>query len=337
MRILIFGAGAVGGCFGGLLARHGVGATLVARGAQYEALAGRGIVLEGARSGQVGPVRVAVCRPGEERPPYDLVFVALKAHQIAGCAAHLVRLIGRDGAMIFAQNGLPWWYFEKLDSPYRGTRLPSLDADGALAATIPVDAIIGGVAYRPADLVEPGFIRYADQPTDQLVIGELDNRLTPRLEAIAQAIGTPDWPVTVTTDIRGVKWKKLLANAVYNPLGAIAQSTARQVVMLPAGRRLAAAMLDEVFAVAGALGIRLDTTVAGMLEYAETRAGLPSSTLQDVRAGRVLELDALLNALIDIARLTATPVPALEHVAACANLLNQRIIEDGIAIRPVPA
>lgn len=334
MRILIFGAGAIGGYLGGILTVAGADVTLVARGAQYAALARKGLMLEGPKSGRPEPVRVRVCRPGEEKPPYDLIFIGLKAHQIAENAAHISRLLAREGMLIFPQNGMPWWYFEKLDSPLRGTRLPSLDPDGTLAGSFPLDAVIGAVTYKPAELVAPGRIRLADQPADRLVVGELDNALTPRLQAIKAVIEPAGWPVVMTDDIRTFKWRKLFSNAVFNPLGALTQSSALQLVKSPGTRRLALSMIEEVSAVAASVGVVPDMTPEGMLAYTEKRVEIPSSTLQDVRAGRPLELDALDNAIIDIARLTGVATPNLEIVAACANLLNRRIVEDKWAIAP---
>ncbi|MBI4193885.1 MAG: 2-dehydropantoate 2-reductase [Betaproteobacteria bacterium] len=334
MRILIFGAGAIGGYLGGILTLAGADVTLVARGAHYEALAGKGLRLEGAMIGRPDPIRVQVCRQGEEKPPYDLIFVGLKAHQIADNAAHIAKLLAPGGAIIFPQNGIPWWYFEKLDSPLRGMRLPALDPDGKIAQAFPLDAVIGAVSYKPADLFEPGCVRLADQKTDRLVIGELDNRLTPRLGAIKSLIEPAGWPVLVTDDIRMFKWRKLLSNAVFNPLSALTQSSALQLVKFEGTRRLARAMVEEILAVAAAVGIKPDMTADDMIAYTEKRVDIPSSTLQDVRSGRTLELDAIGNAVLDIARLAGVTAIHLEVVAACANVLNQRIVNDGWAIVP---
>lgn len=334
MRVLVFGAGAIGAYVGAILTTADRDVTLVARGAQYDALAQRGVRLEGARSGRPEPIRVRVCRPGEEKGTYDLVFVGVKAHHIAQNAAHLARLTSPGGMLLFPQNGIPWWYFEKLESPLRGTRLPSLDPDGTIAKSIPIDSVIGAVTYKPANLAEPGYIRLADQQTDRLVIGEIDNRLTPRLEAIKAAIEPAGLTVSVTDDIRSFKWRKLLSNAVFNPLGAIAQSSSLQVIKFDQTRRLAVAMIEEVLAVARSVGVVPDIKAQDMVAYSEKRVEIPSSTLQDVRAGRPMELDAIDNAVIDIARLTHVPTPNLEAVVACANLLNRRIIEDRVAYAP---
>jgi 2-dehydropantoate 2-reductase len=334
MRILVFGAGAVGGYVGGILTAAGADVTLVARGAQHDALKRRGLVLEGPKSGRPDPIRVRVCRPGEEKPPYDLIFVGLKSHQLAGAAAHMVSLMAKDGMMLLGQNGLPYWYFEKLDSPLRGSRLVSVDPEGTLAKSIPVDAVIGGVAFKPADLVEPGRIRLADQATDRLVIGELDNRITPRLAAIKAVIDPAGWPVVVSDNIRAVKWRKLMSNGVFNPLAAITQSTHRQIGDFEPTRRVARWMADEVLAVAAAVGIKLDTSADQMIGDVRKRVGIPSSTLQDVRFGRELELGALIDSVIDMGRLTGVATPYLEVASACAALLNRRIVDDGVAFAP---
>jgi 2-dehydropantoate 2-reductase len=336
MRILVYGAGTVGGYISGILTAAGADVTAVTRGAQYEALATGELILESARTQRSVSTRVRVCRQGEEKPPYDLIFVGLKSHHLAANARHIAGLCSPKGSIVLPQNGIPWWYFEKLDSPLRGTRLPSLDPDGELAKAFPTDRLVGGVAYRPADRVKPGHIRYADQPTDRLVIGELDNTLTPRLREIAGVVEAAGWPVTTTDDIRRFKWNKLMSNAVYNPLGALTQSTGLQLVLYPPTRRVSIDMLNEIFSVAASVGVVPDMTTERMLEYGEKRVSMASSTLQDVRVGRELELDALVNAVIDIARLTKTPVPTVETVAACIGMLNRRIVEDRIALAPQP-
>jgi len=334
MRILVYGAGMVGGYLSGILTAAGADVAAVARGPQYDALASGDLVLESARIKQSISTRVRICRQGEEEPPYDLIFVTLKSHQLAGTARHIAGLCAPSGTIVLPQNGIPWWYFEKLDSSLRGTRLPSLDPEGELAKAYPIDSLVGGVAYRPTELLKPGHIRYADQPTDRLVIGELDNKLTPRLKEITGLVEAAGWPVTSTDDIRRFKWNKLMSNAVYNPLGALTQSTGLQLVRYPQTRRVSVDMLNEILAVAESVGIVPDMTPERMLEYGEKRVSLPSSTLQDVRTGRELELDALVNAVIDIARLTKTPVPTFETVAACIGMLNRRIVEDRIALAP---
>jgi 2-dehydropantoate 2-reductase len=335
MRILVFGAGAIGGYLGAILTAAGRDVTLVARGAQYEALARRGVILESPKRSR-DPIPVRVCRPGEEQGPYDLVIVSLKSHQIADAAEHLARLAASGGSLLCPQNGIPWWYFEKLDSPLRGSRLPSLDPDGCIARAIPVEAVVGAVIYKPTDHPEPGRIVLADQPTERLVIGELDGKPRPRLEAIKAVIEAAGLNVAITDNIRAFKWQKLLSNGVFNLLCTVTQSSPQQVVNFPATQQVARAMLEEFLAVAAAVGVVPEARADDVITYTRNRAGFPPSTLQDLRAGRELELDALDNAVLDIARLTGVPAPTLETVVACANLVNRRIIEDNVAFAPAP-
>ena len=334
MRILIYGAGAVGGYLGGILAAAGRDVTLVARGAQHDAMKSRGVILEGPKSGRPDPIKVQVCRPGEEKGPYDVVFVGLKAHQIAENAKHLAGLLKREGMIIFAQNGINWWYFEKLDSPHKGKSLLSLDPDGLIKRTFPIDSVIGGVINKPSEQVEPGRIRLVDQPADRLVIGELDDRITPRLKEFGAVVEAAGWPTLVTDKVRSFKWRKQLSNAVFNAFGALTQSSARQIGEFEPAKRAARAMMEEVTAVAASVNVKIDVSVDEMLDGLTKRLEIPSSTLQDVRMGRPLELDALTNAVIDIGRLTGTPTPYLDVIAALAGTLNRRIIEDRQSFAP---
>ncbi len=335
MKILVYGAGAVGGYLGAILTAAGEDVTLVARGAQYDALSSRGILLEGPRSGRPDPIKVRVCKPGEEKGPYDTVFVTLKSQQIAATAQHLRSLIGKDGVFVFPQNGLPWWYFQSIASKFKDTQLKTVDPDGVLSRTFEPRRVIGGVAMKPADLVAPGHIKLPDADTDALVIGEIDNSITPRVQEIAAITTRAGWNGKVSDDIRKVKWTKLVGNAVWNSLGAITQSTAREAAEFPGTRPLAVALMREVIAVAAAVGTQLDTDPEAIVSGVAKRVSLPTSTLQDVRAGKPLEMDAIVNVVLELGALTGVATPSLQVVAACVNLLNQRISVDGVAIRPV--
>ncbi len=335
MKILVYGAGAIGGYLGAILTAAGEDVTLVARGAQYEALSSRGIQLEGPRSGRPEPIKVRVCKPGEEKGPYDTVFVTLKSQQIADAAAQLRGLIGKDGVFVFPQNGIAWWHFQGIDSKLKGTQLKTVDPDGVLTRTFEPRMIIGGVALKPADMVAPGHIKLPDADTDALVIGEIDNSTSPRVQEIAAITTRAGWNGKVTEDIRKAKWSKLVGNAVWNSLGAITQSTGRETAEYTGTRPLAVALMHEVIAVAAAVGTKVDADPEALVSGVAKRVSLPTSTLQDVRAGRPLEMDAIVNVILELGALTGVATPSLQVVAACVNLLNQRISVDGVAIRPV--
>lgn len=335
MKILVYGAGTIGGYLGAILSAAGEDVTLVTRGAQYEAMASHGVILEGPKSGRPDPIKVCVVRPGEEKPPYDLIFVTLKSHQLASAARHVRALGGKEAMFVFPQNGIPWWYFDGVESRFKGTQLKTLDPEGVLSRTFDAASIIGGIAFKPSNLLAPAHIRLADSDSDALALGEIDNCMTPRLQAIAKITANAGWPGKPVADIRKGKWTKLLSNAVWNTMGAITQATPKEAACFEPSARLAVSMTREVIALADAAGSKLEADAEALVAASAERMSLPTSTLQDVRAGRSLELDAILNVLLEIGQLTGVATPNLAVIAACANLLNQRITVDGVAIRPI--
>ncbi len=335
MKILVYGTGAIGGYLGAILSAAGEDVTLVARGAHYDAMSTRGVILEGPKSGRPQPIKVRVVRPGEEKPPYDLIFVTLKSHQLLAAAQHVRALGGKDATFVFPQNGIPWWYFEGIKSPYQGARLKTLDPDGLLSRTFELANIVGGVAFKPTDMIAPAHIRLADSDGDSLTIGEVDNRMSPRLEAIAKITTNAGLTGKPVADIRKVKWTKLLSNAVWNTMGAITQATPKEAASHAGTAQVALALLREVMAVSAAVGCPLEVNPEALIAGVAQRVSMPTSTLQDVRGGRSLELDALINVIVELGQLAVVATPTLSIIAACANLLNQRIVGDGVAIKPV--
>lgn len=337
MKILVYGAGAIGGYLGAILSDAGEDITLVARGAQYEVMSTRGITLEGPKSGRPYPVKVKAVQPGEEKGPYDIVFVTLKSHQLAGAATHVRALGHKDTIFVFPQNGLPWWYFDGVDSRYKGTRLRTLDPDGVLSRTFDTRNIIGGVAFKPTDMLAPAHLRLADSAVDSLTLGEVDNSMSERLQNIAKITTKAGWNGVAVNDIRKTKWTKLMSNAVWNTLGVITQATPTEAASFAPTAALAEAMIRELLALAQAAGTPLAADPARVVADVTQRLSLPTSTLQDVRAGRALELDALINVLLEIGRITSVATPNLSVVAACCNLVNHKVMSEGLAFRQIKA
>src|SRR5262245_7821000 len=152
MRIVIYGAGAIGGYLGALLSAAGQDVTLVGRGKHREVMATQGLKLDNKTNPRSDRIKVNAVLPGEEKPPYDVVFVTLKAHQHAPNAERIAALRAKDGCYVFLQNGLPWWYFDGIDSPYAGRPLKTLDPEGTLARILPSEHVLGGVIFKPIDM-----------------------------------------------------------------------------------------------------------------------------------------------------------------------------------------
>ncbi len=331
MRILIYGAGAIGSDLGALLTASGEDVTLLARGAQLAALKSAGVTIE--RKGkppQQVPVQAASA--DECRGPYDLIFVTLKSTQLEDAAADIVSRLNPDGSMVMIQNGLPWWYFEGIDSPFAGSPLPCLDPSGRLRAQIPLDRVVGAVIYRPVTQLAPGKIFLPEIMPPRLWIGEVDNRMSQRLRAIADLVSRAGLPTEPTSDIRQAKWQKLMMNLIWNPLCAITQSSPGHIVASPLAADMVRLMLGEGSAVARSVGVSVQADPDAELERIRRNFTQQPSMLQDVRAGRSIESDAIVNAVVDMARLTGVPVPTLKSVAAWLDVLNQAVIRQGQGI-----
>jgi 2-dehydropantoate 2-reductase len=335
MRTLVYGAGAIGGYIGALLAQHGADVTLLARGVTLEALRRDGIRVEW-EDGRVLHTAVRACGPGRAEGRFDLVIVTLKSMQLAAAAQEIRALTAPGGSVVMIQNGLPWWYFDRVPSPWQGTRLKSLEPGGELTAGYDLDRVVGAVIYKPVMASAPGRLFIPASTSNRLFIGEVDNSLTPRLQAIADAITPAGLPVEVTQDIRRIKWAKLMINLVWNPLGVVVQSPAGYVAEDPAGAQLVRSLVAEGTAVAQAVGVPVEFDADQELRRQVGNHTQLTSMLQDARAGRPMEWQAIIGVVLELAALTKTPAPTLQVIAACISLLDQRIRADKVALRPVP-
>ena len=336
MRVLVYGAGAIGGYLGALLAQHGADVTLLARGATRQAIAAHGLQVDWAASGRSLHVDVPTCRPGQAEGRFDVVFVTLKSMQLAAAARDIAATLAPDGVLVMIQNGLPWWYFDGLASPWRGQALRSLDPDGTLAAAFPLASVVGAVIHKPVTVTAPGRLVVPDVKADKLVVGELDGRRSARLERIAALVGLSGLPVEITADIRKAKWDKLLVNLVWNPLSALTRSAPGAIAACPPAVAMARAMMAEGLAVASSVGVQLDFDADAELKRVAGNFTQQPSMLQDVQAGRPLEWQAILGAVIEVAGLTGVAVPTLKNIAACLDVLDQGLRRAAAAIAPVP-
>ena len=335
MRILIYGAGAIGGYLGAILSRSGVDVTMLARGATFDTIKSHGLVVDWAVGNERLVVAPAVCTSDESVGLFDLIFVTLKSMQIASSAENIVSKLKPQGSMVMIQNGLPWWYFEGVDSPLRSVSLHSLDPGGILKKYINLSQVIGAVIYKPVIATKLGHLHVPEASANRLVIGELDGKHSRRLDSIASMVEGSGLPVEITNDIRAAKWGKLMVNLVWNPLTALTQSPAGAIADFPQAKELVKSILEEGSLVAASVGIKVDCdSDAEFLRVTGNYTQIPSM-LQDVRAGRPLEWQAILGSVIEIAGLTKVSVPTLRNIAACIGVLDQRIRSEGLGIAPV--
>lgn len=316
MKICIYGAGAVGGFIGAQLAHAGYEVTVVARGATLKALNEHGLRLQSDGSSRVEKVR-ATDVPAE-LGVQDLVIVAVKTTAMAEVAQKIAPLIGPDTIVMTAMNGVPWWFFDGFGGEYAGTRLASVDPDGAIAAAIPSHTIVGCVVHGSFSLNEPGFVRHGFGK--KLIIGEPNGSDSERIHKLEQLLGTADLEIVVSGSIQYDIWFKLWGNMTMNPVSAVTGATCDLVLDDPLVKKFCL----DIMAEAGRIGARIGCPIAqsGEERNALTRklGAFKTSMLQDVEAGRAVELDALVGAVREIGQKVGEPVPNIEALLGLARL-----------------
>ena len=314
MRICVFGTGAVGGHIAAQLAAAGHEVSAIARGAQLEAIRREGLVLLKGERRIVGKVKAA--QEARDIGPVDCVLVTLKANGLAAFAAGAAPLLGKDTAVVFVQNGIPWWYAQGLarERP-RPPDLAPLDPGGALARAIAPERIVGAVVYSANEVVSPGVVRNNAPQRNVLVLGEPDGRDSARVRSLAAALQAAEIQAPVEADIRRSVWAKLLLNMGSSSIGVLTGETVKDSMSDPAIAELRQRITAEGRAIAQAHGV----DPAGAPIPPPHSSGGPehkTSMLQDYELGRPMEVEAVLQAPLWFARAAGVPAPSLAAVAA---------------------
>lgn len=307
MKFLIAGAGAVGAYIGARMARAGCDVTLFGRGAHLRAIRERG---------------VRVCSPEgdfEAHPratdsldaigPVDVVLLGVKAHSLPELAPRLRPLLGPDTVLVSMQNGIPWWFHP----------LERVDPGGVIAAAIERRRIVGSIIYFSTEVVEPGVIRHTEG--NRVSLGEPDGSRSERCRQIAEALIRAGFRCPITTRIGEEIWVKLLGNVALNPISALTRATLAEMARDPDVAALARNIMAEVECVASRLGLKLPVSIDQRLAGAAKVGEHKTSMLQDLEAGRPLELEALVGAVIEMGERLQVPMPHTRAVYACAKQL----------------
>jgi 2-dehydropantoate 2-reductase len=253
--------------------------------------------------------------------PVDVVFLGVKAHSYADMGPLLEPLLGPETAVVAGQNGIPWWYFHAHGGQYDGTRIEAVDPDGRVSAVVPPERAIGCVPYPATEIVEPGVIRHIEGT--RFTIGEPDRSVSDRCRAFSEAMVAGGLRCPIEENLREQIWVKLMGNATFNPLSALTGATLAEICEYPATREMVAAMMEEIVAVAKALGCEPSVSIERRIRGAQRVGHHRTSMLQDRDAGKRLELDVLLGAVIELGRLTSVPTEKLEVLYAATALLDQ--------------
>jgi 2-dehydropantoate 2-reductase len=326
VRVCIVGAGAIGGLLGARLALAGEQVSVLARGDNLTAIRSNGLTLVEPDGTVVAASGVEAADSLDALGPQDVIVLAVKAHQIAEIAPRLDAVYDDGSIVVPVQNGVPWWFFQKFPGPFEGRRLDSLDSDGTIERHIPADRILGCIAYPAAEREKPGVIRLVEG--DRFPLGELDGVRSERVTALAQTLSAAGFTSRVLTDIRSHVWVKALGNLALNPISALTGGTLVEICRWPPTRELAATMMGEALVIAEKLGIRVRISIEQRLDGAEQVGAHKTSMLQDVEAGRRLEIAPLIGAFVELGRLTETPMPATAAVYSLVSLLDSRLSKE---------
>ena len=333
MKICVVGAGAIGGYLAVRLASAGHDVAVVARGPHLAAIQAQGLRLVEAEHELVAEHLMATDRI-RDVGPQDIVLLTLKAHQIEPVVADLPALFGPETVMVTLQNGVPWWYFQRLGGQYADRVVKSVDPRGVLFNSIDPDRLIGCIAYPAATIAEPGVIRHIEG--NRFPVGELDGRESVRVQRVYDVFTEAGFRSRVLDDIRSELWLKLWGNLTFNPISALTHSTLVDICQFSQTRQLAAAMMTEAQAIAERLGATFRVSLEKRIAGAEGVGKHKTSMLQDLEAGKPLEIDGMLGAVVELAEVTEVEVPTLRALYACVSLLNKTVQAEGIKVKGIP-
>jgi 2-dehydropantoate 2-reductase len=314
MKFLVAGAGAIGAYIGARMAKAGEDVTLFARGPHLRAMQQHGVrVLSPDGDFEVHPRVIGTL---DEAGPADVIILGVKAHGLTQLAPQLKPLIGPNTTVLSTQNGIPWWFFPE-------SRLERVDPGGVIADSIDVRSVVASLVYFATDILEPGVIRHTEG--NRISIGEPDGSRSERCRQIAEVFIKSGLRCPVTARIRHEIWVKILGNVAFNPVSALTRATLIQMVQDPDTACLVRGIMTEVEGVVTGLGMELpisiDQRIAGAGKIGEHK----TSMLQDLEAGRPMEIEAIVGAVVELGERMNVPMPHTRSVYACIKLLERNL------------
>jgi len=319
MKVCIYGVGAIGGFLGARLAHADCDVSAVARGATAAALRSQGLRVQS--GDELTSARVTVTEDPATLGAQDLVIISVKGPNMASVAARIAPLLGSDTVVLTAMNGVPWWFFHGFGGRFSGTRLAAIDPDGAIAVAIPDRHVIGCVVHMSCSTLQPGMVRHVFG--DQLIIGEPDGRKSPRVEALATLLARAGFATTVSASIQSDIWYKLWGNMTMNPVSALTGATADRILADPLVHRFFLAVMAEASAIGTAIGCPIAQSGEERIAIAAKLGAFKTSMLQDVEAGKPVELDALVTAVREIGERAGIATPNIDALLGLARVQAQ--------------
>ena len=316
MKVCIFGAGAIGGYMGVKLAKAGADVSLVARGPHLAAMQEKGLTL--IEEGETTTVPVTASDDPAALGVQDYVIVTLKAHSVPPVVSKMAPLIGQDTTIVSGVNGVPWWYFHKLEGVHEGTRLDSVDPGNVQWNGFGPDRVLGCVVYPAAEVIEPGVIKHIEG--NRFSLGEPDGSKSERAQALSKILANAGLKAPVRPKLRDEIWVKLWGNLSFNPISALTHATLDVLCTDEGTRAVARNMMVEAQEIAERLGVKFPIDVDRRIAGGAAVGAHRTSMLQDLDQGRPMEIDALVASVQELGRVTGVPTPTIDTVLGLIRL-----------------
>jgi 2-dehydropantoate 2-reductase len=316
MKVCIYGAGAIGGWLGVKLGVAGCNISVVARGATLESLQANGLRFQ--QGDEVLRVPVQASASPADLGVQDLVIVAVKAPAMADVAKAIRPLLGPQTLVLTAMNGVPWWFFEGFGGAYAGTRLQSVDPDGLIAEAIPARHIVGCVVHASCSLREPGFVQH--HFGQKLIIGEPSGEKTPRVQQLAALLEKAGFETVLSEQIQKDAWYKLWGNMTVNPVSAMTGATTDLILNDDLVRGFISAVMLEAREIGARVGIPIAQQPEDRHQVTRKLGAFKTSMLQDVEAGKPVEIDALVTVVKEMGTLTGVATPFTDALLGLSRL-----------------
>ena len=316
MKVCIFGAGAIGGYMGVKLAKAGADVSLVARGPHLAAMQEKGLTLS--EEGETTTVPVTASDDPAALGVQDYVIVTLKAHSVPPVVSKMAPLIGPNTTIVSGVNGVPWWYFHKLEGAHEGTRLDSVDPGNVQWDGFGPDRVLGCVVYPAAEVIEPGVIKHIEG--NRFSLGEPDGSKSDRAQALSKILANAGLKAPVRPKLRDEIWVKLWGNLSFNPISALTHATLDVLCTDEGTRAVARNMMVEAQEIAERLGVKFPIDVDRRIAGGAAVGAHRTSMLQDLDQGRPMEIDALVASVQELGRVTGVPTPTVDTVLGLIRL-----------------
>ena len=311
MKICIFGGGSIGGLLAVNLEKIGINVSVIARGQHLEVMKKNGLTLINSLGEETNYIVNCTDDPNS-LGIQDYLFITIKSPALLPSLETLKPLVGKNTTIITCMNGIPHWYFHKLDNKYANYKITCLDADLLIDSILPPDNIVGSVVYPACEIVKPGTIKHI--AGNRFSLGEPDGSESDRLKFISEILKKSGFRAPIQKNIRDEIWLKLIGNLSFNPISALTGATLEQICNDQGTEQIVKEMMIEAKTIAEKLGAKINMSIEKRIDGARKVGAHKTSMLQDIEAGKPIEIDSIIVAVRELGELTNSPTPNINTI-----------------------